>query len=1049
MLLAFVAWPFIYANLVVFIPGWGTHDMGATDGDNAAASTSGATNGENTPSSNDTSQNVTIDTIRRMSDGEKRLVSILFADVVGSTAKLKNLDADEAREFIDNAIDRIKNGVHAFGGSVLRVQGDGVMAVFGARVAYEDHALRAAKAAFEIKNAFVTKDGDPFGTDVRIGVHSGPVLLRWQSNDFGKMLDVVGPVAHIAAHIEQKCPPDRVLVSSHTLELLPGRNEASVASKIPAAETDEDIDVFELHTLASDFSVDQYFRGKAVNDLVGRVEVIAKLEAFIDSARRGENNIIGLIGEAGIGKSRLVYEATMHAIRNNISFSELRGLAIDKDTPFKALKGLIAENIPSHTVHDHWQRQSELAAFGLDDDEALAIMALLGNPQAEQGVWAQLSPDERNRRTIGAATKLLITKAAKVPKIIIVEDVHFMDSETQKFLRTLCQTSNDTKLSLVMTGRPEAKALITALSSPTICLEPLGKEDAVELVRNELERHTTLPPSQLNTTVDEIILRAEGLPLALEQFSKHVSQKPQRTARITAALPTHLENIYRARLDELPTGAKLLVQSCCVLGVEVPLALLRAMTDSEQYDFEEYFQTLLEKRILEPKNVSVTRFAHQLFQEACYKGLTRQKRVALHQLAHDVLSQESFRQITSFQELARHADGAGAPDLALDYLMKACQSAIGDAAIHTVTRLYFRAKAICQNIGPAANERAAKFAMVAFDAAQQLARHEDLKADIERARLLSVDTKNTKSEILALTHIAMTDWIAGRHQLALDQIEQASAKLGPASYTPLSVYVEFTHANIQFATGDPSGAVDRLKSSINHLSGAMSAAKFGLMISVPGIMARSFASWYMTDVGDIEAARSMSNSAWELSERLDHAYSRLLCQLSRGYIAYRNDDMDEALDVLSRAHTYCLDQSFFGLEPMASAWLSAVLLTKGKIRKAQHILDQSLAAGHHAVVGNSCHYYLQESRARLMFALGEHEEATDIIEGAITRSRAQDDTVHALWGNTVRISFIGETQGWDEPLARTAEACRDEASQLGLKSVEKRIAAAMAQHAPL
>jgi class 3 adenylate cyclase/tetratricopeptide (TPR) repeat protein len=962
--------------------------------------------------------------------GERRVVTVLFADLVRSSEHIAQLDPDDAQEYLDGALNRMIEKIHLHGGFIAQTLGDGVMAIFGAPLPTEDHAFRACLAGIAIRDCFSqpTKNA----ARVRVGVHSGLVVLRFQSNDFGRELNSVGSTVHIASRVEEMCPPGSVAVSSDTAELAAAAMQSKFIGQIRAAESgNREIAVVQLIDIGPNENLDRRFLRRTPNQLVGRQSELKDISELVRSLHRGRASSMAIVGEAGIGKSRLAYEATLRAIRSNVACETLRGVIVKSDTPFAALRPLLIRLLGRGELIEPAALEKRLAGLGLPQQEALGIRSLIGGAALDSERWARLAADERNRAIVAGVTKLLLSQAKQAPMLIIVEDLHFLDSETTNLLRALKGQLQGRQLAFIVTARPEALALARSLCDQLVELGPLEPEQARQLAKSELCLLSVQAADENSTVVDAIVARAGGSPLALEEFSRMIASTLTVEAMRAQALPINLENAFGSRLGHLSVEARGLAQAASVLGNEFDVAVLRDMTKQSREEFDRSLAVLAEERFIEVIDQRSARFSHQLMQEACYGGVTKKHRQELHYSAYTTIKHIEAPRQQSHQELARHALGAGETSLALGHLWDACVEAIANAALESVVVLHRKARTLCDTIGADADVVGARFTLLVFDAFQQLGMQEELVPALERAHKAMCGIKNDRGVIQADIHLAMAHWIGGRYRKGLEHARRANDSLAGREDLPLRVYSEFTLANLEFANGEPQAAAVRFRKLIELLSGDLATARFGAMISVPGAMARAFACWSLSYLGAYDEAQRHHDVVAQMAEELDHDYTRVLSRIANGCLVMHRGDAKAAAAIFEDAHRICMSGSYFGVEPSVSAWYALALIRCGRIGLAQSVLNRSLALGNVERIRNVGRYLIHEALAQLSSGLGELDEALERIDHALSIAQNNGDLIHCAYARLTKADI--RTKRGELAAARSdLTACKMEAERMGL-----------------
>ncbi|NLR72751.1 AAA family ATPase [Novosphingobium sp. ERN07] len=937
-----------------------------------------------------------------------RFATILFADIVGSTRLLRALDPEDGRDLLDSSIALIQDAIHEFGGLVVRIQGDGVMAVFGVQPAAEDHALRGALAGLRIGEKMKSGAlGFLPAPQVRVGLHAGPILLRRQDNDFGSILDVVGHAAHVAGQIEKMAPPGSVAISATIASLIAEPAELRPAGSVESGGTESAEGrgeaVFEL--LSIDFlSSDRVpVKGNATAPVIGREAELEQVRALVGGLASAKQGALAIIGEAGMGKSRLLLEASRLAAGHGTTFAAVRGNALLEAVPFGCLGGTLRHLIDLIQPF----APDPAAAAQLSANEAACLAGLTAN---ETGWLSHLPPGDRSRIATGTIVRILELAAAHMRLLLLVDDAQYLDSET---LMVLDAIGRGARIAMIVAGRPEAVPRIAGMCARQLRLASLSRSAARTLV-SLINRITPIDDS----VIDNVIDRAEGLPLALQEFAVMLQGDP--TADVGVAddpsnatpLPARLDALLAARLAALDADATRLCQICAVLGPVFPVSRLQRGGELVCRNPVTAVARLVDARVIEFVGTGQARFTHQLVQEAAYRAMARRRRTAMHGNALVILKEAKTKndivlrvgtgdETASHAELATHAEKAGLHAEALGHLWEACVQALSLAAIDAVRQLHERACAVAAHL-PAAQAAAerSRFAMLVFDTLQQLSLEQVVRADVQAVAEGRIDL-GPALRTVARINMALLDWINGAPARGMVWLEQAEADLDARESLPRRTYADLTAAYIAFSRGHPTEAVNRIERLGARLADGLRGETFGAVVVIPHVLARAFGAWYLTDLGQTAKARSWVAEAINLSRRYAHAYSRLLADLAHGYLHYRAGRTARALPILRRAHADCLRSNFLGFEPACVSWLALCMIDQGLLAEAATVLSQSVERGHFRKVRTSATYYLHEARARLALARSEAEDAANLAALALNHARDCEDVVHELHALTL------------------------------------------------
>ena len=867
-----------------------------------------------------------------------RFATILFADLVASTRLVAALDPEDARDVLDKALRVATDAVHRFGGTVARVQGDGIMAIFGVMPTVEDHALRAALAGLaiveEMRGGAVGVVPSP---QFRVGIHSGLVLLRRQHADFGSILDVVGQAAHVAGQVEKRAAANSVAVSASTLELIGEPCRVRLLEPVAVADGSEPLAVSALESIELARGDWLPVKGNGQQALVGREAAMAAVDSLIRDIGDGAGGSLLITGEAGMGKSRLLVEAARASHRRGLRFVAVRGNELVREAPFAALKPALRHLVELLGSENGGSRAE--AALSPHERECLAGL-LEGS-----GAWlASLSPSERLRIAGATFTAVLAMAARMRPLAVLIDDFQYIDNETRTLLVGLAGRARGGAFGLILAQRPGEREILTAVVDRALALDPLGEAEARTLIR-AIAGNQVLPPE----AVAMIAERACGLPLALDEFTTLALRGPPDDRDAAGArLPARLESLFVRRLDELDGDPALLCQLCAAMGPTVPLERLERLAPELDGNLDAALATLVERRVIALDIEGQARFTHQLVQEAAYRTLSRAEQRDLHARIHGRLVGPDLPPLSegvTQAELATHAERGGLLEAALRHLWKAAEQAVALAAIESVNLIWERARALAERIGgPGGAQARARFALLSLDALQQLSLEQAARSDMEAL--------------------------------------------------PRRTYADIVGAYIDYSLAEPIAALDRIDRLTSRLREAHATESFGAVVVIPHILALSFGGWYAADLGQSARAEAWIAEALEIAQAQGHNYSHLLADLACGFAHYRGGRIDAALEVLRKAHGHCLQHRFFGFEPACASWLALCLIERGLLDEARAVLGASVAGGHYLRVKTSATYYHFEARTRLALADGDHAAAIDLAGQALDHCRAVGEAMH-------------------------------------------------------
>jgi class 3 adenylate cyclase/tetratricopeptide (TPR) repeat protein len=605
-------------------------------------------------------------------EGERKQVTVLFADLKGSMEMLADRDPEEARKLLDPVLERMMEAVHRYEGTVNQVMGDGIMALFGAPLAHEDHAVRACYAALRMqesvkKYAEDVRRAQGIEVQVRVGLNSGEVVVRSLGSDLRMDYTAVGQTTHLAARMEQLATPGTIRLTSDTLRLAEGYIEVRSLGPIPVKGLADPVEVYEATGAGAVRTRLQAAARRGLSRFVGRDPELEHLRRAQALAANGRGQLVAIVGEAGVGKSRLVYEFTHSHRMQGWLVLESASVSYGKVASYFPVIDLLKGYFKIQDRDDHRDIREKVMGKLLTLDEALkpavtALLALLDVPM-EDGGWSTLEPAQRRRRTLDAVKRLLLREAREQPLLVIFEDLHWVDSETQALLDAVVDVLPSARLLLLVDYRPEYQhPWSNRTHYSQVRLDALAPERAEELLGALLGDDPALAelkqllvkrgnPFFLEETVRTLV---ETKVLAGER-GRYRPMQPVQTIQV----PPTVQAILAARIDRLPATQKAVLQAAAVIGKDVPFTVLAAIAEEPENELRGMLAALHAGEFLYETNlfsdIEYT-FTHALTHEVVYRGLLQERRRLIHVRVLDALERLlGDRAAEQAERLAEHA----------------------------------------------------------------------------------------------------------------------------------------------------------------------------------------------------------------------------------------------------------------------------------------------------------------------------------------------------------------------------------------------------------
>jgi predicted ATPase len=477
--------------------------------------------------------------------------------------------------------------------------GDGIMALFGAPIAHEDHAVRACYAAFDMQTAMRRHGEEVRHThgiepQIRVGLNSGEVVVRAIGSDLRMDYTAVGQTTHLASRMEQLALPGTIRLAAETLRLAEGYITVTPLGPVPVKGLETPVEAYEMTGAGPLRSRMHAAAARGLTRLIGREVDLEQLRQVFGRVSAGSGQVVALVGEPGVGKSRLVWEVTHSHRTHGWLIVEAASSSYGKATPYLPVIDHIKGYFQIEDRDEPRTMQEKVTGKILTLDRALeptlpALLSLLDVP-IEVAAWRMLDPTQRRQRTLDALKRLLLREAQDRPVLAVVEDLHWIDGETQALLDGLVEGLPAARLMLLVNYRPEYEHRWGSKTYYTqVRLDPLAPESAGELLQTLLGGNPSLAP-----LTRLLIERTEGNPFFLEESVRTLIETgaliggrgAYRLTGSTAVIqvPATVQAVLAARIDRLPTEEKRLLQTSAVIGKDVAHGVLQAVAEMREED---------------------------------------------------------------------------------------------------------------------------------------------------------------------------------------------------------------------------------------------------------------------------------------------------------------------------------------------------------------------------------------------------------------------------------------------------------------------------------
>ena len=634
-------------------------------------------------------------------EAERRPITVIFCDLVGSTSFAAKLDAEDSRNLVNAYLDEASAAVTGFGGHVLKRLGDGLMALFGYPQAQENDAERAVRAALAIQralsdlNAKNAAKGAP-ELSARIGIESGPVVVEATG-------EVFGDTPNVAARVQAAAEPGSVLITMNVQRQVAG---LFVAEEQGARELKGVSEPVQLFRIVRASGAGRRGGARALTPFVGREEELALLTRRWDSLRVGEGQLVVIVGEPGLGKSRLIEEFHARLAETPYTWVEWSASQLLQNTPLHPIAewGRLRFGVDAPAEQRLADLEGTLRLIGLDPVEYAPLLAPLVDIPLPPARATSFPSEELRRRQLAAMTAWVLAGARSQPVVVAFEDLHWADPTSLDLLRGLAERGAQAPLLLLATARPEFRQPWSLRSHHSIVsLRPLDLAGVAQMVGEISSRHALS-----KEVVEGVSERTGGVPLFVEEVTRLLLERGEQGG--VQAIPPTLQQSLAARLDRLGP-AREVAQIGAVLGRDFAYTLLRDITDLDERALQASLDRLAEADLLNvegaPPQASY-RFKHALIQDAAYDSLLKSRRQALHRRAAELLRDDPERAAAEPEVIAHHFTQAGLVELAIEWWGQAGDQALRRSAFQEAIAHLGKAIAMADAAGGAGSSRRAE-----------------------------------------------------------------------------------------------------------------------------------------------------------------------------------------------------------------------------------------------------------------------------------------------------------------------------------------------------
>jgi class 3 adenylate cyclase/tetratricopeptide (TPR) repeat protein len=964
------------------------------------------------------------------SDAERRQLTVLFCDLVGSTALASRLDPEDLRAVVRAYQATCAEVIQRFDGHIAQYLGDGLLVYFGYPQAHEDEAQRAVRSGLGMVEALGTLNTRlerEYGVRlaVRLGIHTGLVVIGEIGSGGQQEQLALGETPNIAARLQGLAAPDTVVISEATAHLIHGYFVCQPLGAQALKGLPQPLQVYRVLQESGAQTRLDVATVRGLTPLVGRDEEVGLLQRRWEQAATGMGQVVLLSGEAGIGKSRLVQVLKEHITSEPHTRIEWRGSPYHQQSALYPVIGHLQRLLRGH--HDAPPAkplrtlEAALTASGVALSEAVPLLAaLLSLPLPASYAPLTLTPQRQRQKTLEILLAWLHRETQRQPVLLIVEDLHWVDPSTLELLSLLIEQCAPMRLCFVLTARPEFHppwAMVAHFTALT--LRRLASAEVGRLVTH-VAGDKALPPAVLQ----EVVRKTDGVPLFVEELTKTVLESgllEEQEDRYALhgplpplAIPATLHDALLARLDRL-AAAKIVAQLGATIGRTFAYDVVQAVAPLDDATLQGALAQLVEAEVVVQRGLppqAIYTFKHALIQDAAYQSLLRSTRQQYHQRIAQVLV-EQFSETAEMQPevVAQHYTAAGLHAQALPYWQRAGQRALERSAHREAVGCFEQALSALQHLPEQRDtrEQAIDLRLALRTALLPSRDFGRILACLCEAESLAVALGDPyrlgQVSVFLSTHF----YFMGAYDQTIAAAQRALTLAIAGGEAVLPILANIRLGQAYLAQGDYRRAIDCCRQTVASLEGVRHHERFG-EIMLPAVISRVFLAWCHAELGAFAEGRAFGAEGLRIAEAVAHPGSLMWACYGIGLLSFRQGDLPKALPLLERAVGICHEADLSAFFPWMAAALGAAYILGGRVADAVLLLTQAMEqaiATERVVYQALCNLSLSEAQ----LLAGRLEEAHTLAERAMALAREHQERGNQAYA----LRLLGDIAARREP----------------------------------
>jgi len=901
-------------------------------------------------------------TMRSSIEGERKLVTVLFADVANYTAMSEKLDPEEVHQIMDGCFKILMDEIHKYEGTINQFTGDGVMALFGAPVAHEDHAQRACYAALSIQKAINgygewVKNQYRLGFKMRIGLNSGPVVVASIGDDLRMDYTAIGDTTNLASRMQSTAKPGTILVSGHTHRLARDFLEFEPLGKIAVKGKEEPQEAFELLKVGKVKTRIGASAAKGLTRFVGRQNSMAALMEAYEKVRSGSGQVVGIVGEAGVGKSRLLLEFKDRLPQNEFTYLEGRCIHFGGAIAYLPVLDILRSYFGMVEGESELIIRNRMVERVLQLDEKLQGILIpledILSLKVEDEDYLRLEPKQRRDRIFEALRDLLVRESQNRPLVLAVEDLHWIDKTSEELLDYFIGWLANVRILLILLQRPEYTNRWGSKSYfNRIGLDQLTLKSSAELVEAILGRGEVAPEIR-----DLILNRAAGNPLFMEELThtllengsiqKKENQYVLMRNPSDLQVPDTIQGIIAARMDRLEENLKKIMQVASVIGREFAFRILQAISGMRE-ELKTHLLNLQGLEFIYEKSLFPELeyiFKHALTQEVAYNSLLLKRRKEIHEKIGSAIEDLYAERMEEFYEmLAYHYSRSDSLEKALQYLRLSASKATRNNSLWEALRFYKDSLSILKQMPETNLKKKERIEVIIsmMPIVRNLGFPEDPMEILQDAERLCEEFQDKRSMALIYSYTGMYYSFKGNLTLGRSYLEQSLSEaekvsdlniLGPLAY---GLFANYIIEGNYIRVADIAPRIIRLLEEKHR-----ELEDFGTPANLYATLHTQY-GLSLAALGDLERWENFCKRGVSLAREAGHLFSIGLAEMFYGISAAWRGREEKAIEHLQRSIENFEKSQGTLLLPNAWSHMGLAYYFIGNTSKALECMDKAL-----------------------------------------------------------------------------------------------------------